>query len=131
MLINTPALGADLASYFGTNTTRPTSPLHPVVLQRGHGFAVAAESVEQVVDFAYYTASNARVQTKAILLANAMGGGGGGNEGKEGVRYLSMQERKATNEMNRWIVFKPWKSWVREVERSGQYVNELGSPPGA
>jgi hypothetical protein len=128
MLVNTPSLGADLASYFGTNTTRPTSPLHPVVLQRGHGFAVAAESIEQVVDFAYYTASNARVQTNAMLLANAMGGGG---EGREGVMYLSTEERKATNEMNRWIVFKPWRSWVTEVERSGQYVNELGSPPGA
>jgi hypothetical protein len=125
MLINTPSLGADLASYFGTNTTRPTSPLHPVVLQQGHGFAVAAESIEQVVDFAYYTASNARVQTNAMLLANTLGGGGGG---REGVMYLSTEERKATNEMNRW---KPWRSWVTEVERSGQYVNELGSPPGA
>ena len=97
------------------------------MLQRGHGFAVAAESIEQVVDFAYYTASNARVQTNAMLLASAMGVGGG----NQGVRYLSTEERKATNEMNRWIVFKPWRSWVAEVERSGQYVNELGSPPGA
>jgi hypothetical protein len=31
--------------------------------------------------------------------------------------------------MNRWIVFKPWAQWVREVERSGMFVNELGTPP--
>jgi hypothetical protein len=61
------------------------------------------------------------VQTKALLLAGVGGNGG--------VKYLTEQERKATNEMNRWIVFKPWAQWVREVERSGRFVNELGTPP--
>ena len=125
MLVNSPRLGAALAENFGVNETRPTSPLHTTVLQRGHGFVTTGESVEQVTDFAYYAASNARVQTKALLLAN-VGRGGGGDEG---VKYLSGQERKATNEMNRWIVFKPWAQWVREVERSGMFVNELGTPP--
>ena len=90
-----------------------------------HGFATVGKGVEQVTDFAYYAASNARVQTKAMLLAGV--GGGGGNEG--GMKYLSAEERKATNEMNRWIVFKPWRQWVLEVERSGKFVNELGTPP--
>ena len=78
------------------------------------------DGVEQVTDFAYYAASNARVQTKALLLAGAQGGN---------VRFLSGQERKSTSEMNRWIVFKPWRQWVLEVERSGKFVNELGTPP--
>ena len=78
------------------------------------------EGVEQVTDFAYYAASNASVQTKALLLAGAQGGN---------VRFLSGEERKATNEMNRWIVFKPWRQWVIEVERSGKFVNVLGTPP--
>jgi hypothetical protein len=26
-------------------------------------------------------------------------------------------------------VFKPWAQWVKEVERSGMFVNELGTPP--
>jgi len=120
MLINSPRLGAALAETFGINQTQPTSPLHTTILQRGHGFVTVGNGIEQVTDFAYYIASNARVQTKAMLLANA----GGGN-----VQYLSQQERRATAEMNRWIVFKPWKQWVREVERSGRYVNELGTPP--
>jgi hypothetical protein len=60
--------------------------------------------VQQVTDFAYYTASNARVQTKALLLSNAANGGNGG---RGGVKYLSGEERMDTTNMNRWIVFKP------------------------
>lgn len=130
MLVNTPRLGAALASYFGTNTSHPTSPLHTTVLQRGHGFVTVGESVEQVVDYAYFAASNARVQTKAMLLAGALNGGGGdGCGGNVGVKYLSEQERRDTRNMNSWIAFKPWGSWVREVERSGMYENVLGTPP--
>jgi ribulose-5-phosphate 4-epimerase/fuculose-1-phosphate aldolase len=120
MLVNTPRLGGALASTLGTNTTHPTSPLHTMVLQRGHGFVTVGSSVEQVVDFAYYAASNARVQTKALLLSGVVGGG---------VQYLSQQERRDCRNMNAWIAFKPWRQWVWEAERSGMYVNELGTPP--
>jgi ribulose-5-phosphate 4-epimerase/fuculose-1-phosphate aldolase len=120
MLVNSLRLGAALASTFGTNTTRPSSPLHTTVLQRGHGFVTTGASVEQVVDFAYYATSNARVQSKAIALAGASGGM---------VKYLSERERRACRDMNAWIVGKPWGQWVWEVERSGAYVNELGTPP--
>lgn len=121
MLVNSPRLGDALAATFGVNTTQPTSPLHRAVLQRGHGFVTVGTSVEQVTDYAYYAASNARVQTNALLLNNAVGG--------NGVKYLSAQERNDTANMNAWIVYKPWGQWVVEVERSGQFVNELGTPP--
>ena len=121
MLVNTPKLGDALATTFGINTTQPTLPLHRTILQRGHGFVTVGTSIEQVTDYAYYTASNARVQTNALLLNNAVGG--------SGVKYLSAQERNGTANMNEWIVFKPWGQWVKEVERSGQFVNELGTPP--
>ncbi|KAF3032042.1 hypothetical protein E8E11_000764 [Didymella keratinophila] len=110
MLVNTPRLGDALAATFGINTTQPTLPLHRTVLQRGHDFVTVGPSVEQVADFAYYTVSNARVQTSALLLNGAVGGGG--------VKYLSAQERKDTANVNAWIVFKPWAQWVKEVERS-------------
>lgn len=122
MLVNSPRLGDSLAATFGVNTTQPTLPLHRTVLQRGHGFVTVGTSIEQATDYAYYTASNARVQTKALLLNSAVGG--------SGVQYLSAQERADTADMNAWIVFKPWGQWVKEVERSGRFVNELGSPPG-
>jgi ribulose-5-phosphate 4-epimerase/fuculose-1-phosphate aldolase len=121
MLVNNPRLGGELAQMFGVNETKREAPLHTTVLQRGHGFVTTGTNVEQVTDFAYYAASNARVQSKALLLANVSGGGK--------IKYLSEQEKKATNEMNRWILFKPWAQWVREVERSGKFVNELGTPP--
>ena len=120
MLVNNPRLGAALASALGTNTTQPTSPLHTTVLQRGHGFVTVGSSVEQVVDFAYYAASNARVQTQALLLRATVGGA---------VKYLSEQELRDCRNMNTWITFKPWQQWVWEVERSGMYANELGPPP--
>ncbi|KAF2637315.1 arad-like aldolase/epimerase [Massarina eburnea CBS 473.64] len=122
MLVNTPRLGAALASTFGTNTSQPTSPLHSTVLQRGHGFVTTGTSIEQVVDYAYFATSNARVQTNALLLTGAVGGA---------VQYLSQMERSDCRNMNAWIVFKPWGQWVWEVERSGLYVNELGTPPEA
>jgi ribulose-5-phosphate 4-epimerase/fuculose-1-phosphate aldolase len=122
MLVNNVRLGAALAETFGTNVTQPTSPLRTAVLQRGHGFVVVAESVEQAVDYAYYTSTNARVQTKALLLGGATGGE---------VEYLSGRERKDSKDMNAWIAFKPWRQWVWEVERSGMYENELGTPTGA
>lgn len=121
MLVNTPGLGDALAATFGINGTQPTLPLHRTVLQRGHGFVAVGTNIEQVTDFAYYTASNARVQTNALLLNQAVGG--------SGVQYLNAQERNDTANMNAWIVFKPWKQWVTEVERSGRFVNELGTPP--
>ncbi|KAF2648656.1 hypothetical protein K491DRAFT_612366 [Lophiostoma macrostomum CBS 122681] len=122
MLVNTPYLGSELAKLFEVNGTQPTSPLHTVVLQRGHGFVTVGASVEQVVDYAYYATSNARVQTTALLLNGAAGGGGK-------VKYLTAQERRDCRNMNAWIAFKPWGQWVWEVERSGIYENSLGSPP--
>ncbi|KAF2183075.1 arad-like aldolase/epimerase [Zopfia rhizophila CBS 207.26] len=130
MLVNTPSRGAALASTFGQNETQPTSPFHTLVLQRGHGFVTAGESVEIAVDYAMYAASNARVQTKALMLAGLTGAGAGDGDGGE-VQYLSQQERRDCTNMNKWVAFKPWKQWVREVERSGVYENELGTPPGA
>ncbi|KAF2824596.1 arad-like aldolase/epimerase [Ophiobolus disseminans] len=122
LLVNNPRLGAALAQTFGVNETQPTGPAHTTVLQRGHGFVTIAQTVEEVTDFAYYAASNARVQTNALLLKAAMGGGGN-------VKCLTQQERKDAANMNRWIAFKPWRQWVKEVERSGMYINELGTPP--
>lgn len=87
--------------------------------------------------YAYYACSNARVQTKALLLLNALGGnensgtGGRYGKGEVHVRYLSEKERVDCKGMNDWIAFKPWKQWVREVDpkRNPLYENALGDPP--
>ncbi|EOA90013.1 uncharacterized protein SETTUDRAFT_158652 [Exserohilum turcica Et28A] len=126
LLVDTVRLGSKLAERFGRNESRWQSPKHSTVLQRGHGFVTVATSVQQVTDWAYYVASNARVQWKAVVLAGAQQQSHGCGHG---VQYLSQRERLDTAEMNRWIVFKPWRQWVIEVERSGRYINELGTPP--
>ena len=123
MLVSSPRLGAALAAVLGTNTSQPTAPLYTTALQRGHGFVTAGTSIEQVVEFAYYATSNARVQTRAIGLSAAAG------MGADGVRYLSGEERRDSKNMNVWISYKPWRQWVVQSERSGMYVNELGTPP--
>jgi ribulose-5-phosphate 4-epimerase/fuculose-1-phosphate aldolase len=122
LLINTPAFGAALASTFGTNSTDPNLPLHTTILQRGHGFVIAGTTVQQAVDYAYYVCSNARVQTRAVLLGGALG---------KGVQYLSDRERNDCKGMNDWIAFKPWRQWVWEVDptRNSMYENEEGRPP--
>ena len=106
ILVNMPTLGDSLAQTLGINASQPTSPAHWTVLQRGHGFVTTGTSIEQATDFAMYAASNARVQTKALLLTGVLGGS---------VQYLSTEERVNCANMNKWIAFKPWKQWVREV----------------
>jgi ribulose-5-phosphate 4-epimerase/fuculose-1-phosphate aldolase len=123
MLVDSPRLGAALAAVLGTNTSRPTSPLYTTALQRGHGFITTGTSIEQVTEFAYYATSSARVQTRAIGLSASMG------MGAQGVQYLSTDERRDSKNMNIWISYKPWRQWVLQTERSGMYVNELGTPP--
>ncbi|KAF3040681.1 hypothetical protein E8E12_004484 [Didymella heteroderae] len=121
MLVNCPRLGDALAITFGVKTTQPTSPIHRTVLQRGHGFVTVGTSVEQATDYAYCAASNARVEASALLQNKAAGGGG--------VKYVSAQERKHTANMNAWFVLYSWCRRVNEVERSGMFVTELGTPP--
>ena len=123
MLVNTPRLGAALAAVLGTNTSQPGAPLYTTALQRGHGFITTGTSIEQVTELAYYATSNARVQTRAMGLSASAG------MGIDGVHYLSTEERRDSKNMNIWISYKPWKQWVIQSERSGMYVNELGTPP--
>ncbi|KAL5434598.1 hypothetical protein PMIN07_006963 [Paraphaeosphaeria minitans] len=123
MLVNTPRLGAALAAVLETNTSRPTSPLYTTALQRGHGFITTGSSIEQVTEFAYYATSSARVQTRAIGLLSSSG------MGSQNPQYLSTEERKDSKNMNIWISYKPWKQWVYQSERSGMYINKLGTPP--
>ncbi|KAF1979283.1 hypothetical protein BU23DRAFT_595205 [Bimuria novae-zelandiae CBS 107.79] len=123
MLVNTPQLGAALAAVLGTNISQPTSPLYTTALQRGHGFITTGTSIEQVTEFAYYATRNARVQTRAIGLSAYAG------MGIDGVQYLSTDERRDSKNMNIWISYKPWQQWALQSERSGMYVNQLGTPP--
>jgi HCOMODA/2-hydroxy-3-carboxy-muconic semialdehyde decarboxylase len=73
LLIRTPELGRALARSLGSGSA---------VLMRGHGAAVAAASLHQVVGRAYYLNLNARLQAQALQLR------------RDGVAYLDADEVK-------------------------------------
>lgn len=136
MLVSSVPLGAALASYFVTpahnHTSNITSPDHPLVLMRGHGYTTTDTTIETAVYRAIYAQSNAHIQTTALQLAAAAGVAGGGSgmgANTTGVRYLSAQERADTSVWNHNLADRPWPMWVREVEVNPLYVNTLGPLP--
>ncbi len=90
---------------------------------RGHGFATAAETIEQAVFFAIFAQRNAEVQSGAIELAHAFSN----HDSGDGVRYLTAQEGRDAWAINRQLIIRPWELWHREVQTmgGGLYVNEL------
>jgi len=154
MLVTNEHLGAGLAAGFHPSTvlsktanlvknylTSSTSPpvdfpSNPTVLMRGHGFSAVGASIEEAVNRAVYTCTNARVQTTALLMQGTFNlglvaerfGGGEKETGPakhEDIKYLSDREAKDS-----WSVIggqsqRPWQLWCAEVENSGLYRNEL------
>ncbi len=94
LLIRNRPLGAALAQCLGAAR---------VVLMRGHGCTVVAESVRVAVYRAIYTELNARLQLQASLLGE--------------VQVLTPGEADATQATNEGQVERPWNLW-RERARA-------------
>jgi ribulose-5-phosphate 4-epimerase/fuculose-1-phosphate aldolase len=88
LLIRNRALGAALAQCLGAAR---------VVLMRGHGCTVVAESVRVAVYRAVYTELNARLQWQASMLGE--------------VQALTPGEADATQATNEGQVERPWHLW--------------------
>jgi ribulose-5-phosphate 4-epimerase/fuculose-1-phosphate aldolase len=138
MLVRDRRLGASLARCFSQTLGAEESqmgsdraddekkvnlPYHAVVLMRGHGLTVVAESIEDVVLRAIYTQKNALIQTTALTTSLAAHGAGSG----ERIRYLSEEEARAATEMTKSSAQRPWKLWRREVESCPLYVSSAKS----
>ncbi len=95
MLIRNAALGHALAQVLGSNS---------VVLMRGHGSAVGAQSLHHAVYRAVYTEVNARIEAEAL----AMGGK---------PVFLSMEEAAAATKTNDALVDRPWALWKQQALR--------------
>jgi HCOMODA/2-hydroxy-3-carboxy-muconic semialdehyde decarboxylase len=99
LLVRTPKLGAYLAKKLGTA---------PVILMRGHGNTVVADSVKRATVRAIYTEINARVQLEAMRL-NA--------------NITSMDAAElAYNTIENFDVDRPWDNFKRklmEAQRRG------------
>lgn len=92
MLIRNPALGRALAARLGASS---------VVLMRGHGSTVVAQSLKHVVYRAVYTEVDARMQADALRLGTPT--------------YLNKEEAAAAKITNDGLVERPWELWKRRA----------------
>lgn len=93
LLIRNTALGAALAQSLGSNR---------VVLMRGHGCTIVAESVRVAVYRAVYTEVNARLLLQALPMGE--------------VETLTAAEAEATRITNEGQVDRPWNLWRQQVQ---------------
>ncbi|OJJ50312.1 hypothetical protein ASPZODRAFT_149670 [Penicilliopsis zonata CBS 506.65] len=122
MLVRNTHLGGALASYF--SAPESTKPEHAVVLMRGHGFTVQAESIEECVVRAVYTRKNASVQTTTLLTRAAYEATQPSAE-LPAIKYLDDDEVQGTNLMTKESAYRPWGLWVKEVEGHHLYMNKI------
>ncbi|KAK0937110.1 hypothetical protein LTR29_011319 [Friedmanniomyces endolithicus] len=163
LLVTNEHLGAGLAAGFNPSTmmskttnlirnyivsstisaaSTPDFPPNPTVLMRGHGFTCIGATVQEAVNRAIYTCTNARVQTTAMLMQGSYNVGlvgerfGGGEKETgpakhEDIKYLSERECKDSWTAISSTAERPWKLWCAEVAASGLYENLMGPVPGA
>ncbi|KAJ9614659.1 hypothetical protein H2200_002796 [Cladophialophora chaetospira] len=110
MLVKNTKLASSLARILGENGQIK----HPVVLMRGHGMVVTAESLEMCIFNSIYAQQNAKVQTAAIGL--------GGN-----VKYFRDREAHDTGTTTGMGAVKPWPLWEAEVTNDTLYRNSVST----
>ncbi|KAL2021344.1 hypothetical protein VTK56DRAFT_7315 [Thermocarpiscus australiensis] len=120
LLIRTERLGRKLAFGFSGGDV--------VVLMRGHGFTVVADSIELAVFRAIYTLKNAATQSEALNLQAAAQTSLSLTylrNPKQGIHYLSKEEADAAAKtaQEKEAVQRSWELWVREVQASKLYMN--------
>ncbi|KAJ7305645.1 arad-like aldolase/epimerase [Mycena albidolilacea] len=116
LLVRTAGLGDALAAKFVTGSQ--------VVLMRGHGMAIRADSIRDAVFNAYYTKQDATVQLQSFIL-------GGGK-----TLPIALNAREITDATTtcKSLVARAWPMWAQQVDiASGLYNNDLrkGAVPAA
>lgn len=128
MLVNNMRLGAGLADKFVPEGSDAKDPEETVVLMRRHGFTVVGRDIVTAVYRGIYTRINAETQTKALMIArNADIDVAEAEKEGMGVGFQALTEEQVTGckVMNEAFHDKPWRLWVREVERLPLYENSL------
>ena len=99
MLVTSMEQGRDLAATLGANR---------VALMRGHGCAVAGQTLRQAVFTAIYLQVNAKLQSAAMQMS-------------DDVQYLSPGELASTKEMLSQQVGldRAWEYWTLRADRAG------------
>lgn len=123
LLIRSLHLGESLAACFraadASTQTGKDEPDHSVVLMRGHGYTVAARSIEECVFRAIYTRENAAIQTASLGLSAAYRGTG---EPPTEIHYLRDDEIEGATGIALTGWARAWGLWVREVEAANLYA---------
>ncbi|KIX09764.1 uncharacterized protein Z518_00845 [Rhinocladiella mackenziei CBS 650.93] len=128
MLVNNPRFGAALAEKFASGPNSKEGPDESVVLMRRHGFTCVADNIVTAVYRAIYTRINAEAQTKAMAIAKHVPLKRDGAEAEDvefAFQALTKEQHKGCSIMCETFQEKPWRLWVREVERLPLYENEL------
>ncbi|KAK5308234.1 hypothetical protein LTR99_001209 [Exophiala xenobiotica] len=108
LLVRNTHLGSSLAAAFADGAVSADTPTHAVVLMRGHGFTVLAESIEVCVMRAVYTQKNSAIQTTALTTRAAE------PAANRAIKYLSEKEVEATGRMASLASRRSWDLWLRE-----------------
>lgn len=95
LLITSPRLGAALSATLGDNN---------VVLMRGHGSTVVAETLKQVVYRAVYVEVNAKLQAEASRLGP--------------IEFLTRAEARTAMENIEGQVERPWQLWKMRARQA-------------
>ena len=106
MLVKNIRLASSLARVLGEQG----QVKHPVVLMRGHGMVVTAESLEMCIFNCIYTQQNAKIQRSALNLGG-------------GVNYFTPREAHDTGTTTGMGAVKPWPLWESEVANETMYRN--------
>ncbi|KEF63615.1 uncharacterized protein A1O9_01593 [Exophiala aquamarina CBS 119918] len=125
MLVNNARLGEGLATNFAKDPAA-TEPDETVVLMRRHGFTCVGRDIVTAVYRAIYTRINAEAQTKAMAIAKHNPDPQGQLAYGDGFEAITEGQVKGTKVMCEKFQDKPWRLWVREVERNPLYENSLG-----
>ena len=104
MLVRNNAQGAALAEVLGKRS---------VVLMRGHGYCVVADTIPVAVFRAYYTQANAELQQRAIAL------------GGDDVTYLTEEEAALSEKSNEAVIGRPWGLWKAKFAPQGAVVKKV------
>ena len=122
MLVNNELFGASLAAKFSKYESS-TDPETNVVLMKRHGYTTHGKDIPTAVFRAIYTLINAGVQTNATLLQAAANTAGMVEEAS--VESLSEVQATDCQKMLEATQDKSWRLWVREVEASPVYKNNV------
>ncbi|EHK45653.1 hypothetical protein TRIATDRAFT_40836 [Trichoderma atroviride IMI 206040] len=104
--------------YMGEALAKRFDDGNKVTLMRGHGYTVAAESIELAVFYAIYTQKNAAIQTAAVGLIAAAGGS------MQNLRLLNDDEARERSASVATTAKRAWDLWVVEVADSTLYPKE-------